>query len=304
MPRVALLELPGAPEPLGVRLKRLEDALVRAKAEGARLALTPEAFLPGYAPAARAPADAGDIPARLEALARAHGMAFACGFLDGARCSLGLAVPGAPLVRYAKRFPTPAESRGWARGAGPLVAETPMGRLGLLLCADVLHADSWRPLRGNVDAVLVAGAWPDYRGRRAALPPGIGALAAPVIAGSNAWREALLPRAARFVGAPVLWCNAVGPYPAGAPGEAFSGGSAAWSASGSPSRATCLPLREGRIVLVEADFGGDRSPSASLGMSLGWRAFARAYRLAGQIAGSRWTGGASAPSGRRRPDAA
>jgi predicted amidohydrolase len=267
-------------------MEALEEALRLAGAHEAELALAPEACLPGYAPGTKTLSPPGALLARVQALAEAHGIALACGAVDDGACALGLAVPGAGLVRYEKRFPTPAESRGWRPGRHPVVGQTPWGRVGLLLCADVLHADSWRPLRGKVDAVLVAGAWPDYVGRRDALGPLSGGLLAPVLAGSNAWREALLPQAARFVGAPVLWCNAMGRYPAGAPGENFSGGSAGWSAHGALLSARNLPLRAGRLVLLEAAFGGV-PPGAGLEMPAPRRLFARGYRLAARLNGIR-----------------
>lgn len=261
-----------------------EAALRAAQAEGAALALFPEAWLPGYG-CPGVPSGTG-TSARLWAseAARATGLHIALGFVDGDRCALGLAAPDGEAWTYHKRFPTPAESRAWRPGERPVVADCALGRVGLLVCADVLHEDAWRPLAGRVDLVLVAAAWPDYAGREATLPRLARPLLRPVLRGSNPWRERLLGRAARAIGAPVLLCNTIGPsHPPTHAGvvERFSGGSGGWTPVGEriPARAVAL-AGGGRCMVLEmpaatpADAGG--GPVATPG----WRAFAGAYRAA------------------------
>ncbi len=58
MPKVSLLQLDGDPDPRADRLKRLEDALGHAAADGAALLVAPELATTGYGDAARIAAEA------------------------------------------------------------------------------------------------------------------------------------------------------------------------------------------------------------------------------------------------------
>ena len=260
------------------------DAALRvARREGADLALFPEAWLPGYA-AAPHPETGANARAWASAAARETGLHVALGFVDGDRCALGLAAPDGDAWTYHKRFPTPNEARRWRPGARPVVADCALGRVGLLICADVLHEDAWRPLAGHVDVVLVAAAWPDYAGREDALPALARPLLRPLLRGSNPWRERLLARAARAIGAPVLLCNATGPVAPGAR-EAFSGGSGGWTPAGERAPERTVALGGGRCVRV--DLPARSAPGAGGPVSTpGWRAFARGYRAAARFTGA------------------
>ncbi len=245
------MSLPGSG---GDREALVRAAVAEGKAAGADLVVLPEATLPGYS---HARTDASE-PARTlaGALARQHDVHVAISFLDGAGCSLGLAGPGTWFT-YRKRFPSPAESRGWAAGTQPGIVDTPIGRVGLAICADVLQLQVWREFRAeNVDVVLIAGAWPAYTTRP---PPGLGWL----WRGSNDYRDDLLARASDSLGAPIAFANASGPTPNG---HLLAGGAAVWSAG--------TRVRDDRIALAQ----GSRRPAGQPLRHRGpWRIFCPVY---------------------------
>lgn len=263
--RIAAASIPATG---GDRLGLMRAAAASARAAGADVLVLPEASLPGYE---HLRYDASR-PARSFAcaLAQEHDMYVGVSFLDGEGCSLGLARPdtsGARWQAYRKRFPSPAESIAWARGSSPGVVETPLGRIGLAICADVLQLSTWADLRAAaVELVLIAGAWPAYT---TPAPPGLGWL----WRGSNPYRDDLLARASVSLGAPVAFANASGLAPGG---DQLAGGASIWSAG--------RRVFDPDLAVADAVAGPQGAPLTHRGP---WRAFAPAYDLAGRLAGTR-----------------
>jgi predicted amidohydrolase len=195
------------------------------------------------------------------------------GYVDGDACVLGLHSPDGAAHRYQKRFLSPAEAPVWRPGPGPVIASTPLGRVGLAVCADVLQLATWAPFRGAVDLVVVAAAWPDYQGRLTTIVrparPAFGWL----FTGSNPYRDDLLGRAARAVGAPVVFANATGPADGQ---ESFSGGSCVYDADG-------VRVAEGSLAVADVSRG---TPGAPLRHPPRWAAFTRVYRWASAMRSS------------------
>lgn len=205
------------------------EARVEAAARaGARLLLLPEAALTGYRQAPGEPAVARQARVRLAGLAHDHGLWLAAGLVDAVGSALDLVAPDGRRWTYHKRWPTWTEARAWAPGTGPVVAPTELGRVALLICADLLQpaaARSW----GAVDLVLVAGAWPDHAALTRISAPmawGLG----PAFRRSGTWRRGRLAALARSTGATVLWANGSGEI---APGERFGGDAAVLGPDGS-----------------------------------------------------------------------
>lgn len=222
-----------------------EAAIQAAEAD---LVVFPEAFMPGYQHERR------DLTERARRFAadqsRRHDRLVAIGYLDGVGCALGLASPEGGWWSYRKRFPTPDEAKVWAAGDTSVVAATPRGRVGLLICADILHVPAWTPLRHQVDVVAVAAAWPDYAGRLGDTPRWQRPVVEWLARESGPFRDRRLADGARYVGAPVVFANAVGVWRGQ---ESFSGGSAV--------------------------FPADRA-LAALPTPVRWRTFLRLYRSA------------------------
>ena len=289
--RVALAELPGAPEPAGsgalaARWARIDAALETARGGGAKLVVFPECALTGYAPWGPAPGlDVRAARARLGERARATGLHVVLGWDAGDRCTLALATPDGAVHAYDKRHPTPTEARRWRAGRTPGIVPTVFGRVGLLVCADVLHARAWEGLCGEVDLVVVAAAWPDYVGRLARLPAPLRPLARPVTEGSGPWRDTLLARAAASLGVPVVVCDATGPLPSH-DAESFRTASAAWDARGAPLPLAKPPRTETAdpaVRVVDLTPGCVVAAPQPPALDTEWRLFAAAYDAASRL---------------------
>ena len=271
--RVAAVQLPGRVEPAARRLDRIDAAFRSCDAD---LVVFPEASLPGYTREGVAPgaAEAG----RRWALDAAHasGRWVAIGLVEPDASVLFLAGPKGQAHRYAKRFVTWAESGVWRPGHEAVIAPTPLGRLGLVLCADLVQPDTWTALHGAADFVVVSAAWPDYRGRQRRLPPGVGRALRPLLDGAGPRRDEILAAAPRALGSPLIYCNAGGPWN---PPESFSGQSRILDHTGD-----VLARVEGEAgVAVATVQPGPHAPTGTLEHPLAWRAFCAAHRAAAAV---------------------
>jgi predicted amidohydrolase len=141
-----------------------------AAAQGARLVVLPELFNTGYVytPQLAAAAEPIDGPsvAWLKAQSAALGDLLGGSLLvrqDGrVTDTLVLAEPGGRLHQYHKRHPLLWERRYFGAGAGPVIAETALGRLGLVVGWDAAYRGAWADYAGRVDAVLVTSAAPRF----------------------------------------------------------------------------------------------------------------------------------------------
>jgi 5-aminopentanamidase len=156
--RTALLQGPGGvPGSVDDSLRALDDAAARAAAQGARLLVTSELFLTGYAlgdrVAARAePAD-GPAAGQVDAIAARHGIAVAYGWPERGGTpgtvfnSVRLVGPdGTGLAVYRKAHLFGDYERAvFTPGDRPLVQATVDGvRIGLLICYDVEFPEAVR----------------------------------------------------------------------------------------------------------------------------------------------------------------
>lgn len=305
---IAALELPGAGGSLDERLARADAALARAEAD---VIVLPEAYLPGYT---HVRADVAAIAREWMAdRARRHSATLVMGYLDDDACVLGVTTPDGAHTRYQKRFLAPAEARVWRAGTAPVIAETPAGRIGLLICADVLQLQAWDAYIGRVDAVAVAAAWPDYAGRIDTVPPAVRVPAKWLFEASNPYRRVLLGRAAIAVGATVAYAAATGPMspharpdlPASNPASSGPrphdasnptssrprprdlGPSPTSSSIEQFSGHACIYAPDGRVVATGAVARGPigrQPPGPPLVHPPAWRAFTAAYRAAARVA--------------------
>ncbi|MBQ0984129.1 carbon-nitrogen hydrolase family protein [Streptomyces sp. F63] len=153
--RTALLQSSGRPGDVAHNLRLLEEAAGRAAASGARLLLTSELFLTGYAvggrlPALAEPAD-GPSAGRVARIAAEHRLAIGLGYPerdgDALYNSVRLTGPdGTPLAGYRKtHLYGEFETAQFTPGGEPVVqAELDGTRLGLLICYDVEFPEAVR----------------------------------------------------------------------------------------------------------------------------------------------------------------
>ncbi len=280
-PRLAVAQLPGTGAEVEERLGWLEQAAVAAVAERADLLLLPEAALTGYRLGPSPEGPARQARATSAALARDLGLHLVVGLLDPQGSWLELVRPDGSRHAYRKRFPTLRESRWQQAGdAAAAIADSDLGRIGLVLCADLMQSATWRRLHGRVDLLLVAAAWPDYRGRldRTAAP--LRPLLAPITQNSPAYMQDFLPRAAAAAGCPLALANLAGPWH---PPESFCGGSAIVDGQGQVlARMQADDGLDGPVLRIASPGAGAPGPHPAA-HPLPWRLMSAGHRWSARL---------------------
>ena len=148
---VVVLQMAAHPGDLPANVDRL-DELVRKHADGAELVVAPELVTSGYdldmlarrGPELAEPLD-GPTAARVSELATETGATLVFGMLerdgDVRYDTAVVAAPGGRLVPYRKSHLYPTESALFAAGTELVVAPTPAGRLGMMICFEHAFPD-------------------------------------------------------------------------------------------------------------------------------------------------------------------
>ncbi|SDK93165.1 Predicted amidohydrolase [Nonomuraea maritima] len=168
MTRIALCQIPVSPDP-SVNLKRAREALARA--EGADLAIFPEATLTRYGRRVTDLAESLDGPfvSGLAEGARQHGLAVIAGVFESGgdrvrNTAVVIDAEGAVTAAYRKIHLFDSfgarESDLVAPGAEPVVAEVAGVRVGLITCYDVRFPELARALVDQgAEMFAVIAAW-------------------------------------------------------------------------------------------------------------------------------------------------
>ena len=183
MPRniiIAAVQMIARPASLSERLARAETLVVRAAQDGAQLIVLPELFNTGYEYSdenyRRAEPLDGPTAAWMKQTTARYGVHLAGTFLrlDGQDIynTLLLAAPDGRAWRYDKNHPWVWERAYFRAGNSVTVADTSLGKLGLMICWDVAHVDLWARYAGRVDAMVVCSCPPAAHDLTLVMPDG------------------------------------------------------------------------------------------------------------------------------------
>jgi hypothetical protein len=167
---IAAIQMDVGPAPTVERLTRAERLVEQAAGEGAQLIVLPELFNIGYTYEGdnfhKAEPRGGPSDRWMNTIARRLGVHLAGSLLltesGDIYNTLLLHAPDGRSWRYDKRYPW-----GWERGyfragrGGTVVADTDLGRIGMLICWDSGHLNLWRAYAGQVDLMLITSCPPD-----------------------------------------------------------------------------------------------------------------------------------------------
>ncbi|GAB4531288.1 MAG: hypothetical protein Fur0018_19150 [Anaerolineales bacterium] len=178
--KVTATQMEAAPAPLEARLQRAEALVAQGADEGSRIVVLPELFNLGYAYTAenyrRVEPPDGPTTSWMQECASRYQVYLAGTLLAREQGEifnrLLLVSPAGQTWHYDKTYPWGWE-RAYFRGApGIRVAETPLGRIGMLICWDVAHPALWRQYAGKVDWMLISSCPPDVSTARYHMPDG------------------------------------------------------------------------------------------------------------------------------------
>ncbi len=207
----AAIQMPSAAGKLAENLERADEALRATRQAGAALAVLPEMFNTGYAllPDYTPYAEDRDGPTiRLLAdRSREWNLAIAAGFVEreGHHLydSLVFCLPDGRVSIYRKRNLVFWERFRFRPGRDPLIVQTPFGRVGFAICADMIYRRVWEGYRDRIDLAVVSAAWPEFAcrhtGRKNWLLGHIGPMSA-----------AIPNKVATDLGVPVVFSNHCG----------------------------------------------------------------------------------------------
>lgn len=176
----AAVQMDATPAPTAERLTRAGKLVAAAAEAGARLVVLPELFSTGYdyteANYERAEPFHGTTVDWLREQAAGHGVHLAGTLMlkdaDHVYNSALLFAPDGRYWRYDKRCPFAWERAFFREGAGLTIAETELGKLGMLICWDSAHAELWQRYAGRVDAMVVMSCAPGMHRPTLAFPDG------------------------------------------------------------------------------------------------------------------------------------
>ena len=264
--RLAAIQLFATPFALEANLDRAATLIRQAHEQGALLALLPELFNCGYTYSiqnfkAAEPLD-GPTTSWLREMARTYGLYVGGSFLrsDHGRVfnSLVLAGPSGDMYIYDKIHPFLWERCYFERGAQPVIAETELGRIGLMVCWDIAHREPVTTYKGKVDLVLVSSA--PARFHRAVLnfPAGrklylaqLNRAFLKMRAQADQWYAEDVGRRARWFGAPIVHAVMSGRFVSSVP---FPRTSLIGASRGHPRFYSFL--REAPLATMRANFFG------------------------------------------------
>ncbi len=179
--RIAAVQMNARPARVSERLGRAKSLIAEAASKGAQLIVLPEAFNTGYEYSDenyyRAEPIDGPTGTWMKQVAAESGVHLAGAFLlldhEDIYNSLCLVAPDGHVWRYDKNYPWAWERAYFRDGHGITVADTVLGKLGMLICWDIAHPELWQRYAGKIDAMLICSCPPAVHDLTFHLPDGL-----------------------------------------------------------------------------------------------------------------------------------
>ncbi|MEL6151041.1 MAG: carbon-nitrogen hydrolase family protein [Chloroflexota bacterium] len=178
--KIAAVRMDAKPALVNERLERAESRVAEAASTGAQLIVLPELFNTGYEYhdnnyTLPEPED-GPTVTWMKAQASQHNAHIAGSLLlvDGKNIynSQILVAPDGRLWRYDKNYPWLFERAYFKDGQDITVADTDLGRIGMMVCWDYSHPELWQRYAGKVDLMVVTSSPPRYTQFTVIMPDG------------------------------------------------------------------------------------------------------------------------------------
>jgi predicted amidohydrolase len=177
---IAVVQMDAQPALVSERLRRAEKFVSCAAEEGAQLVLLPELFNTGYEYHEdnyyKAERIDGLTVNWMKSTANKKNI-----FLAGTMLlfengdiynSMFLIAPDGETWRYDKNYPWIWERAYFKGGSGIKIAQTKLGRFGMMVCWDVAHCELWAKYAGKVDAMLISSCPPAVHNLTLVFPDG------------------------------------------------------------------------------------------------------------------------------------
>jgi len=225
--KIAAVQINAEPAPVPERLARAEAIIAKAGNSGAQLVVLPEVFNTGYEYSddnyQRVEPIDGPTVNWMKQIAARHNIHLASSLLlldhEDIYNTLLLVAPDGQTWRYDKSYPWMWERAYFRAGHGITIADTSLGKLGLLICADVTRAELWARYAGKVDAMVICSCPPAVHELVFVFPDGycqssgdMGPLMQYAQRGAGETFGACLRRQASWLGVPVVNTTGAGTF--------------------------------------------------------------------------------------------
>ncbi|MCX9078865.1 MAG: carbon-nitrogen hydrolase family protein, partial [Candidatus Methanoperedens sp.] len=176
----AAVQMDTALTPTHERLSRADALVAEAANAGAQLVALPELFNTGYTYSdtnyARAETMDGETVSWMKQAAAQYGVHVAGTLLlidgDHVYNSALLFAPDGRMWRYDKNYPWGWERAYYREGHDITVADTDLGKFGMIICWDYAHPELWQRYAGKIDAILMLSCPPKVAEMVLTLPDG------------------------------------------------------------------------------------------------------------------------------------
>lgn len=176
--KAAAVQMDASPAPVSDRLARAADLVAEAAGSGAQLVVLPEVFNTGYVYSddnyALSETLEGQTVTWMKQQAADHKVYLAGTFFlrdsDEVYNTALLVAPDGQTWRYDKNYPFLWERAYFREGKGITVAETELGKLGMMICWDAGHPNLWERYAGKVDAMVIMSCPPKISSANLVLP--------------------------------------------------------------------------------------------------------------------------------------